>query len=74
MEQHTQILIVTIVYLSLLISWGIYQGRKVKTGEDFSIAGSNYLKIYDLCCCRICCHLSNIPYTREREIIDGELH
>jgi sodium/proline symporter len=41
MEQHTQILIVTVVYLSLLISWGIYQGRKVKTEEDFSIAGRN---------------------------------
>ena len=41
MEHQTQILIVMIVYLTLLISWGIYQGRKVKTGEDFSIAGRN---------------------------------
>ena len=39
MENQTQILIVMIVYLTLLISWGIYQGRKVKTGTDFSIAG-----------------------------------
>jgi sodium/proline symporter len=41
MENQTQILIVMIVYLTLLITWGIYQGRKVKTGTDFSIAGRN---------------------------------
>jgi len=41
MEHQTQILIVMIIYLTLLISWGIYQGRKVKTGTDFSIAGRN---------------------------------
>ncbi len=34
-----QILIVMIIYMSLLILWGIYQGRKVKSGEDFSIGG-----------------------------------
>lgn len=41
MEHQTQILVVMIIYLFLLISWGIYQGRKVKTGSDFSIAGRN---------------------------------
>jgi sodium/proline symporter len=28
-----------VTYLTLLIAWGIYQGRKVKTDADFSIAG-----------------------------------
>ena len=37
MENQLQILIVMIIYMSLLILWGIYQGRKVKSGEDFSI-------------------------------------
>lgn len=32
---------VIVTYLVLLISWGIYQGRKVKTGSDYSIAGRN---------------------------------
>ena len=36
---ETQILIVMVTYLALLVSWGIYQGRKVKTDADFSIAG-----------------------------------
>lgn len=39
MEAQTQIMIVMIIYLSLLILWGFYQGRKVKTDSDFSIAG-----------------------------------
>lgn len=39
MDHQLQILIVMIVYLGLLISWGIYQGRKVKTSSDYSIAG-----------------------------------
>lgn len=40
MEGHTtQILIVMICYLALLVSWGIYQGRKVRTACDYSIAG-----------------------------------
>jgi len=38
MEQQVQILIVMIIYMTLLILWGIYQGRKVKTGEDYAIA------------------------------------
>lgn len=39
MEAQTQILIVMIAYLSLLIAWGVYQGRKVKTDSDYAIAG-----------------------------------
>lgn len=41
MEHQIQILIVMIAYLSLLISWGLYQGRKVKNSSDYSIAGRN---------------------------------
>ena len=39
MEQNAQIIIVMVVYLSILILWGIFQGRKVKSGTDYSIAG-----------------------------------
>lgn len=39
MEHQTQILLVMIGYLSLLVLWGLYQGRKVKTDSDYSIAG-----------------------------------
>jgi len=39
MDQQTQILIVMIVYMALLILWGVYQGRKVKSGADYAIAG-----------------------------------
>jgi len=41
MENQVQILIVMVVYMTLLIAWGIYQGRKVKTSSDFAIAGRN---------------------------------
>ena len=41
MENQVQILIVMIIYMTLLILWGIYQGRKVKSSEDFSIGGRN---------------------------------
>ena len=41
MEHQTQILIVMIAYLSFLIAWGLYQGRKVKSNVDYSIAGRN---------------------------------
>lgn len=41
MEHQTQILMVMIGYLTLLILWGIYQGRKVKTNADYAIAGRN---------------------------------
>jgi sodium/proline symporter len=39
MEHQAQILLVMIGYLALLILWGLYQGRKVKTGSDYAIAG-----------------------------------
>ncbi len=39
MDNRLQIVIVMIIYLSLLISWGIFQGRKVKSGSDYTIAG-----------------------------------
>jgi len=38
MEQQTQILLVMIAYMAFIIFLGFYQGRKVKTGSDFSIA------------------------------------
>ncbi len=41
MENQVQILIVMIIYMTLLILWGVYQGRKVKSSEDFSIGGRN---------------------------------
>jgi len=41
MEYQAQLLIVMIGYLSLLILWGMYQGRKVKTDADYAIAGRN---------------------------------
>lgn len=37
--ETTQLLIVMIAYLSLLILWGLFQGRKVKTSADYAIAG-----------------------------------
>ena len=39
MENQTVILIVMSSYMILLIAYGIYQGRKVKTSSDFAIAG-----------------------------------
>ena len=39
MEYNVQLLGVMITYITLLIVWGIYQGRKVKTSADFAIAG-----------------------------------
>lgn len=41
MENSGLVLAVIVTYLVLLISWGIFQGRKVKTGADYSIAGRN---------------------------------
>jgi sodium/proline symporter len=41
MEYQAQILVVMIAYISLLVLWGLYQGRKVKTDADFAIAGRN---------------------------------
>jgi len=39
MGNQIQMIVVLVVYLVFLILWGIYQGRKVKTGSDYSIAG-----------------------------------
>jgi len=39
MEHQTQILMVMLSYLAMLILWGLYQGRKVKTNADYAIAG-----------------------------------
>ncbi len=39
MEHQTQILIVMLIYMAFIILLGFYQGRKVKTGSDFAIAG-----------------------------------
>lgn len=39
MEQQGQLLIVMLIYIGLLIIWGIYQGRKVKNAADYAIAG-----------------------------------
>ncbi len=41
MAQSVQLLIVMIGYLVLLVLWGLYQGRKVKTDTDYAIAGRN---------------------------------
>ena len=41
MEYQTQLLLVMLGYVSLLIIWGLYQGRKVKTNADYAIAGRN---------------------------------
>lgn len=41
MENQVQMLIVMVVYMTLIMAWGIYQGRKVKNSSDFAIAGRN---------------------------------
>jgi len=41
MEHQLQLLLVMIGYLTILILWGLYQGRKVKTDADYAIAGRN---------------------------------
>ncbi len=41
MGSHTVILITMLVYIILLVGWGIFQGRKVKSGDDYAIAGRN---------------------------------
>lgn len=41
MAHQVQIMIVMFSYLLLLILWGLYQGRKVKTDSDYAIAGRN---------------------------------
>jgi len=39
MDNQVIILAVMVIYITLLITWGIFQGRKVKTGSDYAIAG-----------------------------------
>ncbi len=39
MEYQTQLLVVMIAYMAILIIYGMYQGRKVKTESDYAIAG-----------------------------------
>lgn len=39
MENQAQLIAVMVTYLLVLISWGIWQGRKVKTSGDYAIAG-----------------------------------
>ena len=41
MDSQIQLAIVMVAYLLMLILWGIYQGRKVKSDKDFAIAGRN---------------------------------
>ena len=41
MGDETLLLITMIAYIVLLIAWGLYQGRKVKSDDDFAIAGRN---------------------------------
>jgi len=41
MDHQAQLLIVMVTYMALLILWGLYQGRKVKTSSDYAIAGRN---------------------------------
>ena len=39
MENQITFITVMVTYITLLILWGVYQGRKVKSGSDFAIAG-----------------------------------
>ncbi len=39
MENQLLLISIMVTYITLLILWGIYQGRKVKTEKDFAIAG-----------------------------------
>lgn len=41
MDSQIQLAVVMVAYLSMLILWGVYQGRKVKSDKDFAIAGRN---------------------------------
>ncbi len=41
MGDESLLLITMVSYIILLIGWGIFQGRKVKSDEDFAIAGRN---------------------------------
>ena len=39
MHCQTQLIVVMLAYMAVLIIYGIYQGRKVKTEADYAIAG-----------------------------------
>jgi sodium/proline symporter len=39
MEDKFIFITVMVTYITLLVLWGVYQGRKVRTGKDFAIAG-----------------------------------
>lgn len=41
MEHTFQLLIVMLIYVTFLVIWGVYQGRKVKNCCDYAIAGRN---------------------------------
>jgi len=41
MDYNVTVLIVMIAYMTFIVAWGIYQGRKVKNSSDFAIAGRN---------------------------------
>ena len=39
MENQVMILVIMAVYITGLMLWGVYQGRRVKTEQDYAIAG-----------------------------------
>ncbi|MDZ7386824.1 MAG: sodium/proline symporter [candidate division KSB1 bacterium] len=39
MTAQTQMVVVFVTYLVFLVVWGLYQGRRVRSGLDFAIAG-----------------------------------
>lgn len=39
MDNQAVMILVVVVYLAFCVLWGFYQGRKVKTGKDYAIAG-----------------------------------
>lgn len=41
MATQTQLIFVMVTYIILLIFWGIYKGRKIKSTNDYAIAGRN---------------------------------
>ncbi len=41
MEDKIGLILIMVGYITLLVAWGVYQGRKVRSGKDFAIAGRN---------------------------------
>ena len=39
MENKVAMILLVVIYLAFSILWGFWQGRKVKTGKDYAIAG-----------------------------------